>query len=178
MAVASSIDTRAAEVFREHSSELYRILIDSETSRRLVAIELYSKNVLSQREYDKVKETEILHGADRSTDEILKKIVSCLTVEPAKADTLLKLLGKEVLLKPVVALMEAKLLHAPMQSLAPKSVVTVSSASLTPVSTVSSQSSVSMEPSLATCHTQSSLQRQDVYSTDGQQGIKSKMYMV
>ena len=53
------------DVFREQYSELYRTLVKADTSRRLVVTDLYSKNIITEHEHDKIKEIEELRGADK-----------------------------------------------------------------------------------------------------------------
>ena len=100
-----------AEVLREQYSELYKTLVKADTSRRLVATDLYSKNIITEHEHDKIKEVEKLHGADESTEEILKRIKTHLGVFPTKISKVLEVLGREELLKPIAMAMEAKLPH-------------------------------------------------------------------
>ena len=96
-------------MYLEQYSELYRTLVKTDTSRRLIATDLYSKNIVSQREHDKIKEIEKLHGADESTDEILKRIETHLSIFPTNIGKVLEVLGREEVLVPIVTSMKTKL---------------------------------------------------------------------
>ena len=95
--------------------ELYRALLKADTSRRLVAADLFSKNIISEPEYDKIKEIEKLHGADESTDEILRRIRAHLSIFPTNTSKVLEVLGREEALTPIVMSMKMKL-HIPTPS--------------------------------------------------------------
>ena len=101
------------DVFREQYSELYRTLVKADTSRRLVAIDLYSKNIITEHEHDKIKEIEKLHGADESTDEMLRRIKAHLGMFPTKISKVLEVLGREKVLVPIVTSMKTKLVSEP-----------------------------------------------------------------
>ena len=126
-------------MFREQYSELYRTLVKADTSRRLVATDLYSKNIITEHEHDKIKETEELRGADKSTDEMLKRIKTRLSLFPTDISKVLEVLRREEVLVPIVTSMRMKLSPPPSEpavSTSPQSdasSMTSSEASLQPM---------------------------------------------
>ena len=98
-----------AEVLREQYSELYRALVNTDTSRRLVATDLYSKNIVSQHEHCKIKQLEKSHDAELATDEILKIIETHLKYFPTNISKVLEVLGREEVLVPIVTSMKMNL---------------------------------------------------------------------
>ena len=99
-----------AQALREQYSELYRTLVKAGTSRRLVATDLYSKNVIAEHEHDKIKQLETSSTAEAATDEILQRIKAHLSVFPTNISKVLDVLGREEILEPIVTSMRAKIL--------------------------------------------------------------------
>ena len=97
----------AYEVLREHHSKLYWILIYNDTCRNFITTELYSKDIITEGEYDRIKQ--LREQGARSTDEILKLIEKAVRDFPTKVDTILEILGTEEILKPTVTSIRNKL---------------------------------------------------------------------
>ena len=111
MATPNCTTTLASEVLRENRSELYQILIRSDTCRNIVATDLYSKNIVSEHEHDKIKRLALLEPGI-ATDEILQRIEIAVKVLPSKVNEVLEILERQEILKPTVALMRKKLSDA------------------------------------------------------------------
>lgn len=98
-----------SSVLRKHYADLYKTLVKSNTSRSSVTISLYSADIITGDERDRIKEDEKLHGAVEATDEILKRIEAHLRVYPDKIGIVLDILGGEEVLQPTVIAMRGKL---------------------------------------------------------------------
>ena len=127
------------DVFREQYSELYRTLVKADTSRRLVVTDLYSKNIITDHEHDKIKQLEASREAEVATDEMLKRIKTRLSLFPTDISKVLEVLRREEVLVPIVTSMRMKLSPSPSEpavSTSPQSdtsSMTSSEASLQPM---------------------------------------------
>ena len=125
------------DVFREQYSELYRTLVKADTSRRLVATDLYSKNIITEHEHDKIKRLEASREAEVATDEMLKRIKTRLSLFPTDISKVLEVLGREEVLVPIVTSMRMQLSPPPSEPASPPgppaSSMTSSEASLQPM---------------------------------------------
>ena len=124
------------DVFREQYSELYRTLVKADTSRRLVATDLYSKNIITDHEHDKIKQLEASREAEVATDEMLKRIKTRLSLFPTDISKVLEVLRQEEVLVPIVTSMRMKLSPSPSEpavSTSPQSDASSMTASLQPM---------------------------------------------
>lgn len=82
--------------------ELYGILKDSETVRKDIILELYSKGLISENEYEQIIEKERKKTSDEVVQDLLKMIRAIFKSAPEKSEEVLEIMGKEMLLKNAV----------------------------------------------------------------------------
>ena len=97
-----SVDEGLLSSFQTQYKLLFDILKDSKGTRKDLMLELFSKKLISEYQYDLITEKEVKSTSDEVADDILKMIRTIFKALPEKSEEVLNIMEKDILLKNIV----------------------------------------------------------------------------